>query len=102
MRVEPKRARGVKALFVVATIACSLAVSTAGAQMMALGRTPDSGLAGVWRVVSAQPAPWTKPRRLTKATAPLLEYAVEFKHGQVKGPAPLACNAAAYSGGNVP
>ena len=91
-----------RAVFIAATIACSLTVSAATAQMMALGGTPDSGLAGVWRIVGAQPTPWTKPRRLTKATAPLLEYAVEFAQGAVKGPAPLACPAAAYSAGNLP
>ena len=68
-------------------------------QMMPPGPSPESGLAGVWRVIGAQPAPWTRPRRLTKADAPLLEFAVEFRDGEVKGPPSLACRNARYSSG---
>ena len=68
-------------------------------QMMPPGPSPESGLAGVWRVIGAQPAPWARPRRLTKADAPLLEFAVEFRDGEVKGPPPLACRNARYSSG---
>jgi uncharacterized protein YecT (DUF1311 family) len=60
------------------------------------GPSPDSGLAGVWRIVGVQTAPWAKPKTLTKRDAPLLEYAVEFADGAVKGPAPLACARAQY------
>lgn len=67
--------------------------------MMPAGTSPESGLKGVWRVIRAEPAPWAKPRKLTKAQTPLLEYAVEFKDGEVKGPAPLACTNAQYSSG---
>ena len=54
---------------------------------MPAGPSPESGLKGVWRVIRAKPAPWVKPHKLTKAETPLLEYAVEFKDGEVKGPA---------------
>ena len=67
--------------------------------MMPAGPSPESGLKGVWRVIRAKPAPWVKPHKLTKAETPLLEYAVEFKDGEVKGPAPLACKSAQYSSG---
>jgi uncharacterized protein YecT (DUF1311 family) len=63
---------------------------------------PDSGLAGVWRVVGAQSAPWVKPKKLTRADAPLLEYAVEFAGRAVKGPAPLGCASARYGYGGGP
>ncbi len=67
--------------------------------MMPAGPSPESGLKGVWRVVRAQPAPWAKPHRLTKAEEPLLEYAVEFKESEVNGPPLLACKNAQYSSG---
>ena len=67
--------------------------------MMPPGPSPESGLAGVWRVIRAQPAPWARPRKLTRADAPLLEFAVEFRDSEVKGPPPLACRGARYSSG---
>jgi uncharacterized protein len=67
--------------------------------MMPDGPSPESGLAGVWRVIRAQPAPWVKPHKLNRAAAPLLEYAVEFRDREVKGPAPLGCATARYSSG---
>src|SRR6185503_16798740 len=70
-----------------------------GANMMRPGPTPESGLAGVWRVVGAKAAPWSKPRKLTKHDAPLLEYAVTFATGTVLGPSPLACTAPKFSSG---
>ncbi len=76
-----------------------LLLSAAAGPMMPAGPSPESGLAGVWRVVAAKPAPWTKPRTLTKKDAPLLEYAVEFADNEVKGPASLACKGARYSSG---
>jgi uncharacterized protein YecT (DUF1311 family) len=57
-------------------------------------------MAGVWRIVGAEQAPWAKPKKLTKADAPLLEYAVAFNDGVVKGPAPLACVRAQYAYGD--
>jgi uncharacterized protein len=78
-----------------------LAVTPAAAGMPP-GPSPDSGLAGVWRVVGAQEAPWAKPKKLTKADAPLLEYAVEFDDGAVKGPAPLGCARAQYTDDDGP
>ena len=83
----------------VAALVLALATSAAAEEMMRPGPSPESGLAGVWRVIDAKPAPWAKAHRLTKAEAPLLEYAVEFKDHEVKGPAPLACPAAKYSSG---
>jgi uncharacterized protein len=67
--------------------------------MMPLGPSPESGLAGVWRFIEAKPAPWAKPRTLSKAEAPLLEFGVDFVEGAVKGPPPLACASAKYSSG---
>ncbi|HXL98684.1 MAG TPA: lysozyme inhibitor LprI family protein, partial [Rhizomicrobium sp.] len=63
------------------------------------GASPEAGFAGVWRVIGAQSAPWAKPRKLSRADAPLLEYAVDFVQGAVKGPAPLACPNAKYASG---
>jgi uncharacterized protein YecT (DUF1311 family) len=57
---------------------------------------PSADFAGVWRIVDARAAPWATQRRLTKADAPLLEYAIEFANGAVKGPAALACKNAQY------
>jgi uncharacterized protein len=57
---------------------------------------PSSDFAGVWRIVGATSAPWVKPRKLTKADAPLLEFAIEFAKGEVKGPAALSCKDAQY------
>ena len=75
------------------------ASSVAAGPMMPKGDTPESGLAGVWRFVGAEAAPWTKPRKLTKKDAPFLEYAIDFETGGMKGPAPLACKAAQYQSG---
>ena len=74
-------------------------VAARGAAMMPTGPSPEPGLQGVWRVIGAGSAPWTSPRRLTKRDAPLLEYAVEFRDREVKGPPPLACESAKYSSG---
>ncbi len=83
-----------------AAVAAALAFSGAvQAQFMKPGPSPESGLAGIWRVTAARPAPWVKPRKLTKADAPLLEYAVEFRDGAVKGPASLSCAGAKFSSG---
>jgi uncharacterized protein YecT (DUF1311 family) len=71
----------------------------AAESIMPPGSSPESGLKGVWRIVSAKTAPWAAPRPVTKKNAPFLEYAVEFAEGQVKGPAPLGCEAAKYSSG---
>ena len=71
----------------------------AAESMMRPGASPEAGLKGVWRAVSAKAAPWAAPGPVTKKNAPLLEYAVEFADGEVKGPAPLACKAAKYASG---
>jgi uncharacterized protein YecT (DUF1311 family) len=78
-----------------------LAIAVPAAAMPS-GPSPDSGLAGLWRIVGAQQAPWAKPKKLAKADAPLLEYAVEFDDGVVKGPAPLGCAQARYAYGDGP
>ncbi|MDR3513468.1 MAG: lysozyme inhibitor LprI family protein [Caulobacteraceae bacterium] len=80
-------------------IALLLAPAATAGPMMPAGPSPDPGLAGVWRVVGAATAPWVKPRVLAKADASLLEYAVEFADGEVKGPPPLMCTGARYSSG---
>ena len=81
--------------------ACALGILIAlgGADMGRRGPSPESGLAGVWRVVGAKPAPWSKPRKLTKHDAPLLEYAINFADNIVQGPPPLGCTAAKFSSG---
>ncbi|MGO9699234.1 MAG: lysozyme inhibitor LprI family protein [Xanthobacteraceae bacterium] len=71
---------------------------TAG-PMPPAGLEPEAGFAGVWRVIEAKVAPWTKPHRLTRKDAPLLEFAIDFARGEVKGPPPLACKDAKYSSG---
>jgi uncharacterized protein len=88
------------ALAAIAAFAGLCGVATAG-PMMPLGRSPETGLAGVWRFIEAKPAPWSKPHRLSKAEAPLLEYGVDFVEGGVKGPPPLACGNAKYSSGET-
>ena len=82
-----------------ALAAILFAASAWAGPMMPPGPSPESGFAGVWRFIDARPAPWAKPRKLTKADAPLLEYAVDFEEREVKGPAALACKAAQYSSG---
>lgn len=93
MGVERALARCVLVLF--------LAAPAAAENMMRPGPSPEAGFAGVWRIIEAKPAPWAKPRSLTKSDAPLLEYAVDFKNGEVRGPAPLACTSATYSSGDM-
>lgn len=58
--------------------------------------SPSADFAGVWRIVGAQPAPWVRPHALSKAEAPLLEFAISFDAGEVKGPPGLECKAARY------
>ena len=89
-------------LLAVAGLIAPLAFSAAQAgSMMPAGRSPEAGFAGVWRIIEAKPAPWTKPRKLTLTgkDVPLLEFAVEFAEGGVKGPPPLSCSDAKYSSG---
>ena len=69
--------------FTIALLATTMAMAG-----MPSGPSPDSGMAGLWRIVGARQAPWAKPKKLTRVDAPLLEYAVEFGDGAVKGPAP--------------
>src|ERR1700748_518497 len=88
-------------LFPAIAAAAILTAATAQAQMMTPDTSPDSGLKGVWRVITAKPAPWAKPHTLQKSETPLLEYAIDFSEGAVKGPAPLGCAAARYSSGNT-
>jgi uncharacterized protein YecT (DUF1311 family) len=85
----------------VPALALLLFAAGAQAQMMPLGPSPESGFAGVWRFIGAKSAPWAKPRVLSKADAPLLEYAVDFEDSQVKGPAALACGQAKYASGDT-
>jgi len=75
-----------------------LCAATAG-PMMPAGRSPEVGFAGVWRVIEAATAPWAQPRDLGRKDAPLLEYAVDFADGAVKGPPPQSCQQAKYSTG---
>jgi len=85
---------------VLAALAAILFASSVWAgPMMPKGDEPEPGLAGVWRFTAAESAPWAKPRKLTKKDAPLLEYAVDFEPGAVKGPAPLACKGAKFQSG---
>ena len=89
----------------IAGLIVPLAFSAAQAgPMMLPGPSPEAGFAGVWRFIAAKPAPWAKinwakPRKLTGKDVPLLEFAVEFAEGEVKGPAPLSCSGAKYSSG---
>ena len=73
--------------------------AAAAGPMMPPGPSPESSLAGVWRVIEAKPAPWAKPHALSKAEAPLLESGIDFAEGAVKGPPPIACASAKYSSG---
>jgi len=69
-------------LYRAAIVAAWLASSVASAQFMKPGTSPESGFAGIWRIVDARPAPWAKPKA-EKAT-PLLEYAIEIAAGTRK------------------
>ena len=78
--------------------AAALASGTASAgDFMKPGPLPESGFAGVWRIVAAKPAPWAKPK--AGSTTPLLEYAIEIAEGSVKGPEAIACADARFSSG---
>lgn len=68
---------------------------------MPAGSSPEAGFAGLWRFISVKPAPWAGKRAVTKTDAPLLEQAVEFAEGEVKGPARMACHGAKYSSGST-
>jgi hypothetical protein len=57
---------------------------------------PSSNFAGAWWIIGAAPAPWTQPRALTGWDALLLEAAIRFDNGEVKGPPALACKGARY------
>ena len=66
---------------------------------MKAGASPESGFAGVWRVVGAKAAPWASKASTSTTRYPLLEYAIDFAAGEVKGPAPVACKGATFSSG---
>lgn len=78
-----------------------LATAAVAGPMMPPGPSPEAGMAGTWRVIAAEPAPWAAPRKLTKVEAPLLEFAVAFDNNAVKGPSPLGCANARYSSGET-
>jgi uncharacterized protein len=78
--------------------ALTLLAAPASAQFMKPGASPESGLAGIWRVVAATPAPWARVAA-AKSGGSLLEYAVEFSDGEVKGPPVLACEHANFASG---
>lgn len=79
--------------------AAALASTAALAQFMKPGPSPESGFAGIWRVVEAKPAPWAVSQPRVGKAAPLLEYAIEIGDGSVKGAAALACANASFSSG---
>ncbi len=57
---------------------------------------PSSNFAGAWWIIGAAPAPWTQLRALSGWDALLLEAAIRFDNGEVKGPPVLACKGARY------
>ena len=82
-----------------ALVAAIWSGSALAGPMMKPGPAPESSLSGTWRVIGAQAAPWVRQRKLTKADAPLLEYAIKLKTGAVEGPPPLSCKDARYTEG---
>lgn len=80
-----------------ALVAGVLVSSFASAQFMKPGKSPESGFAGVWRIVDAKPAPWSKAK--APKAAPLLEYAIEIGDGSVKGADAIACADAHFTSG---
>lgn len=82
----------------IAILALPLFAASA-AKLMPPGDSPESGMAGTWRVIAARSAPWAKPHKLSKADAPLLEFALTFADRKVDGPAPLGCPKAQYTSG---
>jgi uncharacterized protein YecT (DUF1311 family) len=77
-----------------------LAALSAHAQT--IKQSPETGYAGAWRIVDARPAPWIKPHALSKDEAPLLEFVLVFRDGEVLGPSPIACGHAGYRFMQVP
>ena len=67
--------------------------------MMEAGPAPESSFTGTWRFIGARSAPWGPQHKLTKADAPLLEYAIKLKNGAVEGRPPFSCKDARYSEG---
>jgi uncharacterized protein YecT (DUF1311 family) len=82
-----------------ALMAACFASNVASAQFMKPGTSPESGFAGVWRIVGAKPAPWASTKPKAANAAPLLEYAIEIAEGSVKGPDAIACADARFSSG---
>jgi uncharacterized protein YecT (DUF1311 family) len=73
--------------------------SPAMAQFMKPGPSPEAGVAGLWRVIGAQSAPWANKRKASNTGFPFLEQAVEFSDKTVKGAGSLACKDARFSSG---
>lgn len=85
---------------VVASLVALLCAGSAFAgPMLKVGPAPESSFTGTWRFIGARSAPWAPPRKLTKADAPLLEYAIKLTNGAVEGPPPFSCKNAGYTEG---
>ena len=83
-----------------ASIAFCLVVA-ARARAEEAGASPDADFFGFWRVIAAERAPWVPARPLAAGEAPLIGWTVEFADDALKGPAPLGCAPARYSGGQT-
>ena len=92
------RIQGFGVVRILAGGALAFLASPASAQFMKPGASPESGLAGTWRVIAAIPAPWDHAAGATGGKS-LLEYAVRFSDGEAKGPPALACAHAKYASG---
>lgn len=89
--------KGKAAAALSAAVALALFLSAGRAASQPTDPTPEASFAGVWRIVGARAAPWAKPHKLEKREAPLLEYAVIFAKGEVRGPSPLGCAHAKFA-----
>jgi hypothetical protein len=83
---------------VVTACIASLLVIEAGARAEESNGSPDADFFGFWRVIEAETAPWVPARPLRAGEAPLVGWTVEFADDALKGPAPLGCAPARYSG----
>jgi len=79
-----------------ALLICVMLLAALPAQAQPMGPSPEAAYAGTWRIIDASPAPWIKPHTLSHDEAPLLEFALAFRDGEVLGPSPIACGHAGY------
>jgi uncharacterized protein YecT (DUF1311 family) len=82
--------------------ACLILLAALSAHALAMGPSPDSSFAeGTWRIIDASPVPWIKPHMLSREEAPLVEFAIAFRDGEVVGAPQISCKHAGYGSESV-